>query len=148
MNPDILIRKADVSDAAAIAALEKETFSSPWSENSVIGEIQKENAVFLVCEIDGAFAGYVSMETVYGECYIGNLAVNRLYRRQGAATALLNALKIIARQKEYVFISLEVRASNTAARELYCKNGFEFQGVRPGFYSDPTEDAAICTLYL
>ena len=148
MNPDILIRYADVSDAAAIAALEKETFSSPWSENSVVSEILKENAVFLICEIDGAIAGYVSMETVCGECYIGNLAVNTLYRRQGAATALLNALKEIARQNACFFISLEVRASNTAARELYSKNGFEFQGVRPGFYSDPAEDAAIYTFYL
>ena len=46
------------------------------------------------------------------------------------------------------FITLEVRASNAAARSVYAKMGFNDVGVRPGYYEKPAEDAVIMTLYL
>ena len=143
-----IVRKAKPDDATAIALIEKLAFSQPWSEASILSEIQKENAVFLVCEKDGDLAGYVSMETVCGECYIGNLAVGRLYRRRGVATLLLSELTYFAKEMKCSFITLEVRKSNVAARALYEKAGYTVQGVRRGFYTSPDEDAVIYTLYL
>ncbi len=148
MTTDMIIRKAVPSDAPAIAALEKATFSAPWSETGVLSEINKNNALFLVCEIGETLAGYVSMESVYGECYLGNLAVVKAYRRQGVAKALLQALETAAKEDHCNFISLEVRASNDAARMLYEKAGYTVQGVRRGFYTSPDEDAVIYTLFL
>jgi len=43
-------------------------------------------------------------------------------------------------------ITLEVRASNTAAQELYLKYGFTVKGIRRGYYSNDREDAVIMTL--
>ena len=40
-----------------------------------------------------------------------------------------------------------VRVSNTAAISLYESAGYRLDGVRPGFYRNPTEDAAIYSLY-
>ena len=45
------------------------------------------------------------------------------------------------RQVEAVF--LEVRSRNEAALRLYQKNGYIQVGVRPGYYSDPVDDALI-----
>ena len=39
--------------------------------------------------------------------------------------------------------TLEVRVSNTAALRLYEKFGFVSEGIRPGFYERPREDANI-----
>lgn len=43
------------------------------------------------------------------------------------------------------FITLEVRESNAPAINLYTKMGFVNVGIRPDFYSDPTENAIIMT---
>ncbi|MPM90203.1 hypothetical protein SDC9_137320 [bioreactor metagenome] len=40
-------------------------------------------------------------------------------------------------------MTLEVRVSNTAARELYAKLGFAQCGVRKRYYSNNNEDALI-----
>lgn len=142
-----VIRQADRSDAAAIARMEAQTFTTPWSEHSVLTEIEKNDAVFLICEFEKELIGYVSMETVCGECYIGNLAVNKEYRRKGVGQTLLGSLKEYAAKQGCSFITLEVRCSNTDARRLYEKAGYKLQGIRPGFYTSPAEDAAIYTLY-
>ena len=39
--------------------------------------------------------------------------------------------------------TLEVRASNTAARRLYEQAGFRVAGVREGYYSRPVDDALV-----
>ena len=46
------------------------------------------------------------------------------------------------------FVTLEVRKSNGPAIRLYEKCGFEKAGERKNFYSTPTEDALLYTLYL
>ena len=40
-------------------------------------------------------------------------------------------------------ITLEVRASNTVAQNLYRKYGFKMGGIRKEYYSDNKEDAII-----
>ena len=142
------VRKAVPADAPQIAGIERLCFSAPWSENAVLSEINKQTAVFLVCEQKTGVIGYASFETVCGECYMGNLAVYPKFRRKGAAAALLNALRELAERNHCAFITLEVRASNTPARTLYERCGFSVQGVRRGFYTDPAEDAVIYTLFL
>ena len=42
-------------------------------------------------------------------------------------------------------MTLEVRLSNAAARQLYQRFGFRPVGVRPRYYSDNGEDALIMT---
>ena len=39
--------------------------------------------------------------------------------------------------------TLEVRKGNEAAIKLYQKAGFKSEGIRPGFYDEPKEDAEI-----
>ena len=64
------------------------------------------------------------------------------------AAALLAEARAYARKNEMTRICLEVRASNAAARSLYEDFGFEEDGVRPGFYDSPKEDAVLYSLYI
>lgn len=123
--------------------IEKACFSSPWSIQDLEAQTDNENSHFLVALVDGKVAGYMGLQIFSGEGYVTNVAVLPEYRGQGIAKAL------IAKQFENKmdFITLEVRESNNPAINLYKKMGFENVGIRPKFYSNPTENAVIMTKY-
>lgn len=129
----------------ALAGLERECFSSPWSYEGLLEELSNPMAVFRVAVVGDEVAGYVGMHHVLDEGYITNVAVKEGLRRKGIARRLLQALKAYGEENEMAFITLEVRVSNLAAIELYRSEGFEAAGVRRGFYTGPTEDALMMT---
>lgn len=141
----LVVRGAQASDAAAIAALERECFSQPWSESALREELDVPDSVLLIAEKGGCTAGYVGMQHTADTGYVTNICVLPKYRRQGVAAALLAELKLRGAAKGEREITLEVRASNRAAIALYNKTGFKSMGVRPGFYTSPAEDAVIMT---
>ncbi len=89
------------------------------------------------------FAGFWIMA---GEAHIVNFAVRQSYRRKGIGELLLISLIDLARELKSLLITLEVRASNSAARSLYGKYGFSKTGLRHGYYSDDREDGVIMTV--
>ena len=129
----------------SLLIIEEECFSHPWHEESFIELMNNKDALILVavCE-DDTVAGYISMLNVVGEGQILNVAVRSAYRRRGIAGALVSEAM---RQANLEFadteFTLEVRESNMGARALYEKLGFVCEGIRPGYYSDPVEDACI-----
>ena len=129
----------------AIAEIEAECFSDPWSEDALRSELSNDGACFFAAVKNGEVAGYMGMHTVLDECYIANVAVKTSYRRQGIAESLLDTAEKTAKDKHCSFISLEVRVSNTPAINLYKKRGYISQGERKNFYSHPTENALIMT---
>lgn len=64
-------------------------------------------------------------------------------RRRGVATGLLTYLLAEGDRAGLTAYTLEVRVSNEAAVHLYEKLGFVSEGIRPGFYEKPVEDAMI-----
>lgn len=129
----------------SIEALERECFARPWTRESLAEELENENAHFLAAQSGGRVVGYIGIFEYYESCEIANVAVSADSRRQGVATALINAAAEAARERGCEFITLEVRESNSAARELYERLGFETAGRRRGFYSAPSEDGLIMT---
>jgi ribosomal-protein-alanine acetyltransferase len=96
-----------------------------------------------VAELEGRVAGYIVFQRVSdGETEILNLAVDPSCRRRGVASALLRA--VLERSPGRVW--LEVRVSNTAARNLYRKFGFTEAGIRQNYYANPREDGIVMTL--
>ena len=129
----------------ALARLEAECFSAPWSRQALAEELENPAAVFLVAEEAGAVQGYAGMHCALDECYLDNVAVFPQARRKGVAAALLAALEEAARARGGAFLSLEVRPSNAGALALYRAAGFEEAGRRRAFYRDPPEDGLILT---
>ena len=144
---EIEIKAMSEADIAFVALTEKECFSQPWSENAISAELCNESAMFFVAKKDGEFLGYIGMHTVLDECYIANIAVRPMCRRQGVGDTLLNYGEQCAKNKGCSFISLEVRVSNMAAKALYEKHGYIPQGERKNFYREPTENALIMTKF-
>lgn len=131
---------------AAIAELEKDCFSEPWSENALAEELSNPDSHFLVAEF-GEVAGYIGVQEICGEAYVTNIAVFENHRKKGIGRALLKTAADGAKQRNCEFITLEVRVSNAHAIALYESEGFEKVGIRKNFYASPTEDGAIYTKY-
>ena len=133
----------DSRHVAQVAALEKQCFSEPWSENSVASELSNPLSAWLVAMDGDALAGYVGSQSVMGESDMMNIAVDAHYRRQGIAQALVKELVAQLKEKGNHSLTLEVRISNQPAIALYEKLGFVQVGKRPNYYRNPKEDALI-----
>ncbi len=133
-------------DVGSVAALEKECFASPWTQETLLEETDNPTAVFLAAKQDGKVIGYIGSNNILGEVFITNIAVKNEYRRTGVASLLLDTLIKKCKSEKAVYITLEVRKSNFAAIKLYEKYGFSLVGERKNFYSNPYEDALLYTL--
>lgn len=144
-----------LQDVPAVAEIEKLCFSLPWSEQSLIDSVKREDTMFLVCEefdeknsddtgdVNSNIAGYIGMYLSFDEGDITNVAVSPAHRKKGYGEALVSKAKELAREKQLEMILLEVRVSNAPAISLYKKMGFEELGIRKKFYEHPVEDAII-----
>lgn len=147
MNFNILPMQAQHTES--IAGIEKVCFGkSAWSKESIDYQLTNDCAYFFsAVSDDGKVLGYGGSHIAVDECYIDNIAVASAFRGEGIGKALTQKLIENARKKRCAFISLEVRVSNLVPVSLYEKLGFVTLGRRKNFYSHPTEDALIMTLY-
>ena len=129
-----------------VADIERLCFSDPWSRRMLSEHLENECAATLVAQgADGTVLGYAGLLVVLDEGYITNVAVRPEYRRQGIASELLEVFRRFGEGNHMAFLTLEVRASNTAARALYQKHGYAEVGCRKNYYEHPREDAIIMT---
>lgn len=148
-NVEFVVRRFEPNDIKSLANLEKECFSRPWSEESLLTEFSKRNLFcFVAISLQNSkIIGYIGCYYVLDECYITNLAVSSLVRGQGTGRALVEEVLKEAMQRNFAFVTLEVRASNIVAINLYKRLGFKEQGMRKAYYSNPTEDAILMTKF-
>ncbi len=135
----------NASHVTALAQLEALCFAEPWSETSLKEELNNPCSRFLTALIDSRVVGYLGCHHIADEGFIANVAVFPSERRHGVAHALLR--RAIEQGAGLSRLTLEVRQSNTAAVSLYESLGFTKDGVRPRFYTHPTEDACIYSYY-
>ncbi len=83
---------------------------------------------------------------IFDELHINTLAVAPDERRKGLATLLLKHVMAETSKEGARKATLEVRASNEAALVLYDRLGFRIKATRPGYYTNPDEDALILWL--
>lgn len=135
----------DRSHIDQIAQLERDCFSTPWTENMLTDALFDPHCSFIVAEDgEGGVLGYAGLHVVLDEGYIDNIAVEEAARRHGVASALLDVYCRFG-EVNLAFLTLEVRASNAPAIALYEKHGFVRAGLRKGYYQHPREDAIIMT---
>ena len=153
----MLIRRMTVEDIPAVAEIENQCFSLPWSDKSFEDSLLREDTIFLVCEDDSmttngehssertgaVLTGYMGLYISFDEASVTNVAVSPVCRKRGYGEALVVAAKTAAKEAGAECIFLEVRVSNAPAISLYKKLGFEELGIRKKFYEHPVEDAII-----
>lgn len=147
------IRRAVRDDLAAMARIERESFSDPWSEETLATALFSDRMMVLVADEggeavgDGAarLVGYVVALVVAPDAEIADLAVAPDARRRGVGRALLARALDDLTESTVQWVHLEVRESNRAARTLYEAAGFRAVGRRRGYYRQPVEDALLLT---
>ena len=144
----VTFRPMTAADLEDVMAIEKTAFAYPWSGRFFQQELQVECARSIVAEFDGRIVGYVLFWLLPDEIDIHNIAVHSEFRRKGVGRALLGQVIARAQRRLSLRVTLEVRLSNTAARQLYDSIGFVAVGVRKGYYSDNGEDAIAMHLNL
>lgn len=135
------------SDLDEILSIERVSFPTPWTEGMFRDELRTKHAQCLVVKVDVegrlVIGAYIIFWMVADEVHLHNLAVRKEFRRQGLACSLLGLMKDIAQQVGVTRQTLEVRAENLPAINLYRKCGFVVKGRRPKYYTDTGEDALI-----
>ena len=145
---EIIVRELKVEDSAAVAEMEQQLFSDSWSEKSVLETVQQKQSVCFAAEKAGHLLGYLLAYHAADEAEIARIAVQKEARRQGAAGKLMQALEHYCEEHKMEKLLLDVRESNEAARSFYTKNGFVEDGIRQGFYVNPSEDAVLMSRQL
>jgi [ribosomal protein S18]-alanine N-acetyltransferase len=160
-TPDgAFIRKMRAADVDAVFALERVTAEAPhWasSEYESIFSDQPEGAslarVALISELGGKVVGFAVVRLLHVPASSGrpemvdseleSIVVAPALRGRGIGLRLMNAILELAGSRGSERLELEVRASNEKAIRLYARAGMMPQGRRPGYYSDPPDDALL-----
>jgi [ribosomal protein S18]-alanine N-acetyltransferase len=153
---EILIARMTEHDLLEVVEIEETSGLSRWGWAAYYAELQGANRdLMLIARLAHAriiehrrIAGYIVARESAGELHINNVAVREQFRRRGIGNALLDRILKTARDLHVKMAFLEVRSSNHAAQALYEKNGFKPIARRPGYYTDPREDAVVMSLVL
>jgi len=131
-----------------ILEIENLSFSTPWSLNGFLKELENPVSRLWALMNDSVLLGYLCFWTIREEMQLLDLAIHPRYRHQGHGSFLLTKMIDLAFSREISRIWLEVRVSGSAARKLYEKFDFVERGQRKNYYTDPPEDALILSLGL
>jgi len=151
------LRQATVVDIPFIVALERVCpTAAHWTEARYRQAVQPgfEQRFVLVAEAplprseQQHLFGFLVARRVGPEWELENIVVAPAARRNGLGTELLEALITAARETKGESVFLEARESNTAARKLYERFGFEQSGRRKAYYANPREDALVYRLQI
>jgi [ribosomal protein S18]-alanine N-acetyltransferase len=142
----VVFRPMRPDDVAAVAALERATFSAPWTEDTFLSLLRRAPVELLVAADGQEVVGYGVLWCIADEGELANIAVRGDIRGRGLGASLLDHLIETARQRGVKSLYLEVRPSNRTALRLYESRGFDEIGVRKGYYDLPPEDALVLCL--
>ena len=138
------IVKAVPAHLDEILALEESAFTSPWSRQNFEDSFASDNILFYALfDETELLCGFYCLMIIDSEAELLNIAVASYFRRCGGGTALLSHALELSKDRGVETVFLEVRESNTPARNLFRRFGFEELGIRHNYYVKPTENAVV-----
>jgi ribosomal-protein-alanine N-acetyltransferase len=154
-RPPVRLEPMTAPWLASVARIEKSTYAHPWLEGNFADSLQAGYPAQLLLadtapgqpELLGYF---VAMKGV-DEVHLLNITVAPDYQGQGLARLMLDALVLWSRGQNAQWLWLEVRISNTRARQIYEQYGFKHVGTRRNYYPQSAfqrEDAVVMSLAL
>lgn len=126
-----------------VLSIEHLSFSLPWTEEMFLLELEAQYSFSWVWVEDEWVLGYLICWLEFEDFHIANLAVSPAARGRGIGRGLMNHALDWALRNDVERSLLEVRASNTPARNLYTSLGFKPIAIRRNYYDAPVEDAII-----
>jgi [ribosomal protein S18]-alanine N-acetyltransferase len=142
--PDMISLSRESSTAAQWSPQQYDSlFQAPEGSNARLALIAEGNLPeAFQCETS-PILGFLVASHHAPEWELENIVVAPEFRGKGVATQLMLALLDRVQNTNGESVFLEVRESNSAARSLYEKLGFEQTGRRKSYYSNPIEDAVL-----
>jgi ribosomal-protein-alanine N-acetyltransferase len=131
-------------DLPEILTLEADALSA-WNRDQLEGELAQPTGFQFVVRRKGTdkVIAFLCGRVMVDEAEILKLSVVQSERRKGVGRQLLDFVVKFCSEKGVKNCFLELRVSNTAARNLYEKEGFSIIGKRNNYYIEPAEDAII-----
>jgi ribosomal-protein-alanine N-acetyltransferase len=151
------IRPVRLEDLEDIMHIERASFAVAWEYTIYLricmqnGRISTDDGGLLlmdILEIDKKLAGYAVWETdpVSTRGHILNLAIIEKEKRKGYGKLLLKHVQCSLKESGMSSCYLEVRESNTAARQLYETMGYTASGRLDGYYFSEDAIEYVCDL--
>ena len=128
----------------AIAQLERSAFAAgAWDVPAIAASLADPFGLHLGLWSDqDALVGVALGQVLFEHAELLRIIVAPAARRTGQGRALFAAFAAACGARGAEVLSLEVRASNHAARALYVDRGMQAAGCRRGYYADG-EDAVL-----
>ena len=139
----MLVRPMTRRDVTRVHEIEVQSFRTPWSKLSLLGELHNDLAHYYVAEEEGRVVGYGGMWLLFDEAHITNVAIAPEKRGLHLGKYLLYGMMMAAHGRGADRMTLEVRETNTVAQKLYFSFDFEKQGYRRRYYDDTGEGALL-----
>lgn len=139
----MVLRPMTKRDIARVHEIEVQSFRTPWSKLSLLGELRNDLAHYYVAEVEGRVVGYGGMWLLFDEAHITNVAIAPEARGKRLGKYLLYGMMEAAHARGADRMTLEVRETNTVAQNLYYSFDFAKQGFRRRYYDDTGEGALL-----
>lgn len=142
---NVNIRRMQKNDIAQVMEIEAVSYGEFfWPNEAFKVEIDSDLGNYFVAEDkQGKIIGYAGFWLIMDEAHITTIAVHPHHRKKGLGEKLLQKLIDVGYEKNAKWFTLEVRASNLAAQNMYYKYKFKSLGLRKKYYQDNEEDAMI-----
>jgi len=167
-----ITRPMEPGDIPSVVAIDRLSFPTPWPPSAYAYELNfaKDSRYYVllrpgtarsapaeskwhnwlrrsarVIHDSGDIIGYLGTRRKKESVHISTIAIHPDWRCKGLGEYLLLQAIEQGLEQEVPRITLEVRASNTIAQNLYRKFGFRFTGTHCGYYRDG-EDAWLMAL--
>ena len=145
------LRPAGPFDLDEVVRIESESFPVPWRREFFASElVEAHRYIRVLARDDGGtprVGGYLFAVSLYEEFHVNKIATDLRLRKQGYGRILIEDALARARAMASTAMTLEVRVSNTAARQFYRSYGFREAYKRRAYYQDG-EDALVLVLPL
>jgi ribosomal-protein-alanine N-acetyltransferase len=130
------LRLITLQDVYALATLESQVQSSPWSAEQLRESLQAGSLGW--CLDNGTLMwGYCLVKPAFETVDILTIGIHPEYQGQGGARQLLDGLKAWAIEQHVESVFLEVRVSNQRAVHVYEQAGFKTIHRRANYYHIP-----------
>ena len=146
---DIIFREAKKEDADLLRKIEAgDGYSYPYKKTKEDYErYMSEGDTFLIAEVDGKPAGYISIVDCkyFGQvCRLHFLAVLVEYQNKGVGSKLIDYFEEQAKKRQYSRIIINVYADNVRAIRFYEKKGYSHWFTIPYRYENGIDAYVMC----
>jgi len=137
------IEPAEVSDAADLARIHKQSFYRGWSQEEFSDFLNEASTpCYIACDARRRIAGFALLRLAADEAELLTIAVDPKWRGKTVGRALMKAAFADLMLSPARRMFLEVDEQNMPAIRLYEREGFARIAERRGYYPRPDGSAA------